>query len=138
MPKSLDELIRNLAVLKIMGDMKVEISGISYHSQKVKPNFLFVAIDGSRTSGSKFIDEAVRKGAVAVATNQPGVVNAGAATLVQVENPKIFLAQVSNRFYNFPSQKVNLTGITGTNGKTTTAYLAKAILDTAGKTSGLL
>lgn len=138
MPKSLDELIRNLAVLKTKGDMKVDISGIAYHSQRIKPNFLFVAIDGSRTSGSKFIDEAVRKGAVAVATNQPGVVNAGAATLLHVEDPKIFLAQVSNRFYNFPAQEVNLVGITGTNGKTTTAYLAKAILDRAGKTSGLL
>ena len=138
MPKSLDELIQKLAVLKINGDMKVDISGIAYHSKKVKPNFLFVAIDGSRTSGSKYIDEAVRKGAVAIATNQPGVINPGSSALVQVENTKIFLAQVSNRFYNFPSQKVNLVGITGTNGKTTTAYLAKAILEAAKKSSGLL
>ncbi len=138
MPKSLDELIQNFAVLKTKGDMKVDISGIAYHSQRVKPNFLFVAINGFRTSGSKYIEEAVRKGAVAIATNQFDVVNTGAATLMQVEDPKIFLAQVSNRFFDFPSQKVNLVGITGTNGKTTTAYLAKAILEAAGKSSGLL
>jgi UDP-N-acetylmuramoyl-L-alanyl-D-glutamate--2,6-diaminopimelate ligase len=138
MPKELDELIQDLPVTKIVGDKRINIAGIAYHSQKVKPNFLFVAIDGSKTSGSKFIDEALMKGAVVVASNQAKSINSPRATYVQVENPRIFFAQVSHKFYNYPAQRLNLIGITGTNGKTTSAYLAKSILDTAGKTSGLL
>lgn len=138
MPKELDELIQSLPVTKIVGEKRVNITGIAYHSQKVKPNFLFVAMDGSKTSGAKFIDEALMKGAVAVVSNQPKSMYNSRVTYVQVENPRIFLAQVANKFYNYPAQRVNLIGITGTNGKTTTAYLAKSILDSAGKTSGLL
>jgi UDP-N-acetylmuramoyl-L-alanyl-D-glutamate--2,6-diaminopimelate ligase len=138
MPKRLEELIRDLPVGKIIGDKKVNIAGISYHSQKIKPNFLFVAIDGSKTSGTKFITEAIRNGAVAIATSELKMATDEMTTVIQVEKPRTFLAEVANRFYDFPSQKINLIGITGTNGKTTTAYLAKSILDTTGNTSGLL
>ena len=138
MPKKLDELIQDLPVTKIVGDQQVNIAGIAYHSQKVKPGFLFVAIDGSKTSGLKFINEALMKGAVVVASNQIKSINSPRVTYVQVDNPRIFLAQVANKFYNYPAQRLNLIGITGTNGKTTTAYLAKSMLDMDGKTSGLL
>ncbi|MFB0509079.1 MAG: UDP-N-acetylmuramoyl-L-alanyl-D-glutamate--2,6-diaminopimelate ligase [bacterium] len=138
MPKRLDELIQGLRINKIIGDDKINISGVSYHSQKIKPNFLFVAIDGSKTSGKEFIAEAISNGAVAVATSEPPLTQNPMATIIQVENPKVFLAELANRFYDFPSQKVELIGITGTNGKTTTAYLVKSILDNAGKTAGLL
>ncbi|MEO0114898.1 MAG: UDP-N-acetylmuramoyl-L-alanyl-D-glutamate--2,6-diaminopimelate ligase [candidate division WOR-3 bacterium] len=138
MAKLLEELISDLSVNKILGDKKITITGIAYHSQKVRPNYLFVALEGSKTSGIQFIEEALAKGAVAIASNQiiPNWNNK--ATYLQVAEPRIFLAQVANKFYNFPTQRIKLIGVTGTNGKTTTAYLIKSILDTAGKTSGLL
>jgi UDP-N-acetylmuramoyl-L-alanyl-D-glutamate--2,6-diaminopimelate ligase len=138
MPKQLEELIRDLPDTKITGDKRATISGIAYHSKKVKPNFLFVAIDGSNTSGTKFIEEAIKNGASAIATSATRLNNNSLATVIQVEKPRTFLTQIANRFYDFPAEKVKLIGITGTNGKTTTTYLAKSILDTAGKTSGLL
>ncbi len=138
MAKLLEELISDLSVNKILGDKKITITGIAYHSQKVRPNYLFVALEGSKTSGIQFIEEALAKGAVAIASNQiiPNWNNK--ATYLQVAEPRIFLAQVANKFYNFPTRRIKLIGVTGTNGKTTTAYLIKSILDTAGKTSGLL
>lgn len=141
MSKRLDELIQNLPIKQIIGDKRVNIAGITYYSKNIKPNFLFVAIDGSKTSGTKYIDEALMNGAIAVATSKPdsqGQYRAVPPVLIQVENPRIFLAQLAQRFYDFPTQNISLLGITGTNGKTTTAYLAKSILDTADKTSGLL
>jgi len=138
MPKQLEELIRDLPDTKITGDKRATISGIAYHSKKVKPNFLFVAIDGSKTSGTKFIEEAIKNGASAIATSVTRLNNNSLATVIQVEKPRTFLTQIANRFYDFPAEKIKLIGITGTNGKTTTTYLAKSILDTAGKTSGLL
>jgi len=133
--------IRPGRIKVVAGNTNITIAGIAYHSQKVKPNFLFVAMNGSKTSGTKFIGEAIRNGAVAVVVPSNRQVSSSSdakVTYIQVENPRIFLAQVAHAFYNFCARKMVLIGITGTNGKTTTTYLVKSILDTAGKVCGLL
>lgn len=147
MQKRLEDLIQDLPLNKVIGDKNIFISGIAYHSQKVKPNFLFVAMNGTKTSGTKFIDEAIKKGAVAVAL-PTNIKNSKIKirnsfddikiTYLLVENPRVFLAQVAKAFYNSPDKEMALIGITGTNGKTTTSYLVKSIFDTADKTSGLV
>lgn len=141
MVKLLEDLICDSKISEFVGDKKINIAGIAYHSQRVKPHFLFVAMAGSKTSGVQFIDEAIKRGAVAVvikANERLPDLSSLPVTLIRVENPKLFLAQIANRFYDYPSQKLKLIGITGTNGKTTTAYFAKSILNCAGKTAGIL
>ena len=124
--KRLSELTRSVPCT-IHGNADVEIKGIAYHSARVEPGFLFVAIDGFRVSGARFIDDAISRGAVAVATTDLGNVRKNWVSAVATQSPRRLLAQVSNRFYGFPARRLKLVGITGTNGKTTTGYLVRAI-----------
>ncbi len=122
----------------IHGNPKVEIKGIAYHSGQVKPGYLFVAVEGFRVAGSQFIDEAMNRGAVAVATTDFSRVRRGWVTTVLTKTPRRFLAQVSNRFYDFPSRKLDLVGVTGTNGKTTTTFLVRAMARQSGIEPGFI
>lgn len=126
MSKRLGELVRGVPCA-VEGNSSVDIRGISYHSAAVEPGYLFVAVDGFRTSGSGFVDEAVNRGAVAVATSEYRRIAKPWVAQVVTQSPRRFLAQVANRFYDFPARKLCLVGITGTNGKTTTSYLLRAM-----------
>lgn len=143
--KSLSRIISEirpfLGGLQLIGTDK-EIYGISYHSQKTKPYDLFVAISGYQTSGKHYIEQAIQKGAVAIATDDQELLtqitqNYNVAG-IYTDNPRRFLAIVANHMFDFPSRKINLIGITGTNGKTTTSYLIKSIIETWGEKTGLL
>ncbi|MBM3315336.1 UDP-N-acetylmuramoyl-L-alanyl-D-glutamate--2,6-diaminopimelate ligase, partial [candidate division WOR-3 bacterium] len=105
----------------------LEVKGIACHSAAVKPGYLFVAIDGFRTSGAEYIDDAVNRGATAVATSDLRRVRRNWIVGIQTQFPRRFLAQVANRYYDFPGRKLTLVGVTGTNGKTTTTYLLRSI-----------
>jgi UDP-N-acetylmuramoyl-L-alanyl-D-glutamate--2,6-diaminopimelate ligase len=122
----------------VQGNSALEIKGIAYHSAAVKPGFLFVAIEGFKVSGQQYIDEAVNRGAVAVATADVNSVHKNWVTVVQTKSPRRFLAQVANRYYDFPARKLSLVGITGTNGKTTTAYLVRSMARQAGTEPGFV
>ncbi|MEA1939466.1 MAG: UDP-N-acetylmuramoyl-L-alanyl-D-glutamate--2,6-diaminopimelate ligase [Candidatus Caldatribacteriota bacterium] len=133
----LRNLISNLKIKKIIGNSDLEIEGIYHDSRKIKKNFLFVCINGFVFDGHNFIEEAIRKGAVALVVEKkvktfPGI------TIIRVDNTRNALAILSNQFYNFPSRKVKVIGVTGTNGKTTITYMLKRILDEAGYKTGLL
>jgi len=132
----LRNLIKNLSTKKVDGDLGLQISGIAYNSQKVKKNDLFVAISGFSQDGHKYIREALRKGASAIVAEQNGDYHAQAKILVK--NSRLSLAQLSSRFFNNPSQKLRVIGVTGTNGKTTTTYLIKSILEEDGEKTGLI
>lgn len=112
-----------------------EIRSIHYHAEDVKPGGLFVAIPGFAKDGHDYIDAALRRGAVAFLTQKP---IAQDALFIQVENTRQTLAAVAARFYQEPSAKLKLIGITGTNGKTTSAYLIESILATAGFCVGVI
>ncbi|KGA96553.1 UDP-N-acetylmuramoylalanyl-D-glutamate--2,6-diaminopimelate ligase [Alkalihalobacillus alcalophilus ATCC 27647 = CGMCC 1.3604] len=114
----------------------IEVTGLHFHSKKVEPGFLFVAISGFEQDGHDYIAEACERGAVAVL---------GEAKSIQIDIPyysvpdsRRALSRLSAAFYQFPTNKHKVIGITGTNGKTTTSYMLKHILTEAGRTCSLI
>ncbi len=112
-----------------------EIGSIHYRAQEVLPGGLFVAITGLLADGHDFVNEAVKRGASAVVVQKP--VNCE-SIIIEVENTRKALAAISATFFNHPSEKLFLVGITGTNGKTTTAFLIERIFSKAGFQAGVI
>jgi UDP-N-acetylmuramoyl-L-alanyl-D-glutamate--2,6-diaminopimelate ligase len=113
-----------------------EITGIAYDSREVAPGHVFIALKGLRSDGAAFVRQAVDRGAVAVVSEQ-ALPPAGIPTL-QVDDARLALAVLAAEFYGHPSEKMRVIGITGTNGKTTTAYLVASIFQAAGIKCGVL
>lgn len=109
------------------------VTGLDYDSRRVEPGFLFFAFPGSRADGRAFAQSALEKGALAVASETPV-----AGPWIAVEHGRRALAIAARNFYGKPDQRLGLTGITGTNGKTTTSFLIDAILRAAGKITALI
>ncbi|MEA2373987.1 MAG: UDP-N-acetylmuramoyl-L-alanyl-D-glutamate--2,6-diaminopimelate ligase [Thermoleophilaceae bacterium] len=120
-----------------MGDPApaVEVSGLAYSSRAVEPGDLFFCVRGFQSDGHDFAPEAVSRGAVALVCERP--LGLGVPELV-VEDSRAAMAPVAARFYGEPTRTLRVVGITGTNGKTTTAFLVRAILEAAGESCGLL
>jgi UDP-N-acetylmuramoyl-L-alanyl-D-glutamate--2,6-diaminopimelate ligase len=118
----------------------VAVTGLTLASGDVEPGDLYAALPGARTHGVRYVDEAVRRGAVAVLTDPTGRADAAATGLpvCVVGDPRAVLGEVADRVYDRPSERLRVIGITGTNGKTTTAYLVEAGLAAAGQASGLI
>jgi UDP-N-acetylmuramoyl-L-alanyl-D-glutamate--2,6-diaminopimelate ligase len=131
----LKEIAQTAGALPVDG--AVEIRGIAYDSRQVQPGFLFVAIQGGTTDGNLYVQEAIALGAVAIASEQPIVPQPGIASLT-VPDARAFLALASRAFYGNPAGRLKLAGITGTNGKTTTAFLLFSIFRAAGITPCLV
>ncbi|MEK7823298.1 MAG: UDP-N-acetylmuramoyl-L-alanyl-D-glutamate--2,6-diaminopimelate ligase [Nitrospirota bacterium] len=131
------EILRGLNVKRITGPPEKEIEGIAYDSRVVKKGFLFVAIKGLSVDGHAFIKDVISKGAVGVVTEKAVDVQ-NEITVIEVDDSRDALALMSAAFYRDPSKKLSLIGITGTNGKTTTSYITKNILEVWGKKVGLL
>lgn len=113
----------------------IDITGIAYDSRKVSKGNVFVCIKGYETDGHRFAASAVENGAaVIVAEDKIDV----PVPVIYVESARITIAELACRFYGYPSKKLSLVGITGTNGKTTTTYLIKSILEAAGKRVGII
>ena len=123
--------------MKISG---IEIKGITCNSKAIKKGFVFVAIRGNRQDGSCFIEEAIANGAsiVVVDSKTPQIEISGKTKLLVVNNSRKFLAEASAEFYGYPSDKLKVVGITGTNGKTTISYLIEAMAKEAGYDCGVI
>ena len=147
-------LIKDMEINEITGSADVEVAGIAYDSRKVKPGDVFVAAKGEKCDGHDFISDAVKKGALAV-VHEKAVTScelknkedSGDSSLVSRPSSPVFikvsdsrksLAYLSNNFYERPSDKLTVIGVTGTNGKTTATYLMKSILEAWGKDVGLI
>src|SRR6202162_4969886 len=129
-------LLDGAEVLAQNGDPSV--SGVEYDSRRVKPGCVFVATRGETSDGNRFIDQAIKAGAVAVVTDSlPEKPREGVAWAV-VPHGRRALARLSANFYKRPAERIAITGITGTNGKSTTAFLVESILNAAGRKSALV
>ena len=115
----------------------IEVGGLAYDSRHVKQGDVFIALKGLKASGADFAADAVRRGAVAVVADRPAD-TAPLVPWVMVPDARVAMAQLAREFYGEPSRSMQVVGITGTNGKTTTAYLLRAVFEAAGKKCGLL
>ena len=133
----LNELCSSLKEHKSSDFLEKEIHGITHDSRKVKDGYVFVAIKGHKLDGHNFVTAALDKGASAIVVEKKIEVTPRVPQIV-VTNTRQALASISSRFYGEPSSKMIVVGITGTNGKTTTSYLTKSIIEASGYKTGLI
>ncbi len=133
----LRDLVNGLEQREIHGRTSMEIEGLAYDSRRVERGFAFVAIRGEQADGHDYVGEAIERGAGAVVMEDENRGIRGIPTVV-VPNSRKALGALSAIFFDNPSTKMTLVGITGTNGKTTTAYLGESILKGAGFRTGVI
>lgn len=155
----LGKLLEHITYEGVQGSQELEITDICYHSGKAKQGSLFICIKGQWADGHDYLPEALLAGAAAVVIEAAGVVEAGkekilyterqkiqlqeivfelGVTVILVEDTRSAMAKLAEAFYGFPAGKLRLIGITGTKGKTTTAFLTAGILKEAGYRVGLI
>jgi UDP-N-acetylmuramoyl-L-alanyl-D-glutamate--2,6-diaminopimelate ligase len=130
------QVLDGAEVLANSGDPAV--SSVEYDSRRVKPGCVFVAMRGEASDGNRFIDQAIQAGAVAVVTDSALEKPRPGLAWAVVPNGRRALARLSANFYKKPAERIAVTGITGTNGKSTTAFLVEAILTAAGRKTALI
>ena len=130
------ELLYGAEVLSQTGNPG--IGGLEYDSRRIKPGDAFVAMRGESSDGNKFIDQAIAAGAVAIITDSATEKPRPDVAWAQVPHGRRALARLSANFYKKPAERLAITGITGTNGKSTTAFLLESILTAAGRKSALV
>lgn len=125
---TIEEIVSQTGQGRIVGDGSIGISGIQHDSRQVQAGDLFCAIPGFHTDGHLYCQEALSRGAVALLVERLEAVPAGANAIV-VDNARKSLARIADVFYGHPSRRLWMVGVTGTNGKTTTTHLVRAILE---------
>jgi UDP-N-acetylmuramoyl-L-alanyl-D-glutamate--2,6-diaminopimelate ligase len=137
------ELAAQVTAIGAGGSSDDPVTGVEYDSRKVKPGAVFVAMKGGSTDGNRYIEKAIAAGALGIITDSSNtfdhllVYQAGIPVL-EVEHGRRALAEASAAFFSHPERKLAVTGITGTNGKTTTAFLTEALLNAAARTTVLV
>ena len=133
---NLSALLQGIEVKEIIGNPQLSVTGIAFDSRVVQPGNIFVCISGVEADGHQFAPKAVEVGA-SVLVAERDMSDLG-VTCVIVENSRRALAHLAANYYGHPEKKFCLIGITGTNGKTTTTYLVKSVLEAMGKKVGLI
>ncbi|MEM0968128.1 MAG: UDP-N-acetylmuramoyl-L-alanyl-D-glutamate--2,6-diaminopimelate ligase [Verrucomicrobiota bacterium] len=133
----LQELIQGIETRRTEGDLDAEITSIEYDSRKVAQGSLFAALPGSVVDGHRYLTKAIGQGASAVLLEREPTEELP-VPWVQVPRTRVVLGQVSSRYYGDPSKDLRMAGITGTNGKTTTAFLLRHLNEAAQRRCGLL
>ena len=133
----LRELVQNLPGATVDGPVDREVAGLTYDSRRVTPGMVFVAIPGQHVDGHEFVGTAVERGATAVICERNKIVP-GRVTKIQVNDVREAMACAARSYFQHPSSKLKVIGVTGTNGKTTVAFMIKAILESADIKTGLM
>lgn len=128
--------MRGVSAISLSGN--AEIRGVAYDSRQVKPGFLFLAIRGEISDGNRFIESAIRAGAAAVVSDSPSVPVPPNKAFARVAHGRQAMAAISANFYRRPAEKLTLTGVTGTNGKTTTTFLIEHMLRQSGRGTAMI
>jgi UDP-N-acetylmuramoyl-L-alanyl-D-glutamate--2,6-diaminopimelate ligase len=131
-------LLDGVEVLSLVNPADLSIRGVQYDSRKVLPGECFVAMKGDVTDGNRFIDSAIAAGAVAVVSDSAQESPRASVAWAQVSHGRRALGVISGNFYQHPARKLAVTGVTGTNGKTTVTHLLESVLTAAGRTSALV
>ncbi len=135
--KNLTKILSGINTLDIKGSLTKNITGIQYDSRNVKEGDLFVCIQGFKTDGHTYADDAIKRGAQALIVEKNVEIPQG-ITVVKVKDSRSVLGKIASNFYNDPSSQMYLAGVTGTNGKTTTTFLIRSILSKAYPRVGLM
>ena len=125
-----------IPIRQVIGLLDREVEGIYYDSRRVQKNGLYVAVRGARVDGHQFTEQAIERGATTIVVERPETHSR--ATSLVVDDSRRALADLALTFYKKPALRLKMAGITGTNGKTTTAFLLKHICESAGLRSGLI
>jgi UDP-N-acetylmuramoyl-L-alanyl-D-glutamate--2,6-diaminopimelate ligase len=140
----LTQLLNSVHVIQVTGEVqRRDVADIVYDSRKVQKNSVFVAIKGYKSDGHKFLHDAINKGAIAVVVQEDNSIPEDLITHLQiakilVNDTRKALAELSKGFFKDPTSKLKLIGITGTNGKTTSSFILRSILQNAGYKAGLI
>lgn len=136
-PVKLADLLTNVDCLRVDGSLDLEITGINQDSRSVVAGDLFICLKGVKVDGHQYLKQAAERGAVAAIVEDWPEADYG-LTIIQVEKAAVALKEIAWAFYGYPDRKLKLIGVVGTNGKTTTTYLMKSILEAAGYRVGLI
>jgi len=133
----LRQLVDELVPLDVVGPLDRDVAGIAYDSRRVTPGMVFVAIPGQKADGHDFISSAIERGATAIICEKNELVSQR-VTRIRVADAREALARAAAAYYQYPSKKLRVIGVTGTNGKTTVAFMVQQILEAAGVQCGLI
>lgn len=133
----LKKLLERVNYKCIQGDVNIQVDKIIYDSRKVDKDSLFFCVPGTVVDGHKFAGEVVVKGATALVVEKEVEVPNN-VTVIMVENVRLAMAVISAAYFDYPAETLKVIGITGTKGKTTTTYMVKSILESAGHKVGLI
>ena len=128
----LSKLIEEYPTINLAGNLEVDITGIEHDSRRIREGDIFVAISGYTHDGHDYIEDAIKKGVKAIVHEKKVDLGEGVASIL-VEDSVDALAYLTSKYFQHPWTNLNMIGITGTNGKTTTTYIIKHILETAGQ-----
>jgi len=136
--KKIATLLEKIKVKSIIGDIEQEVQGIDSDSRNIKSGYMFIAVKGTVVDGHKFIDKAIEQGVIAIVCEDIPEIQKQGVTYIVTPDTQLALGQLASAWFNYPSEKLRLVGVTGTNGKTTIATLLYKMFKMFGEKVGLL
>ncbi len=136
--KSLQNILYTVQIQSVVGSTSIEVEGLAIDSRLVQKDFVFIAIKGEKSDGHLFISKAIELGATVIVCEELPENKIDSITYIQVQNSAVSAAIMAHQFYNQPSTKIKLVGVTGTNGKTTIATVLFKLFTELGFKCGLM